>query len=259
MDDATLSRLDAALAGPRPIDLGRTRVDATLRCAVLAPHPDDFDAIGIVMRRLHTAGHEIHVAVLTSGWTGVDTGWNGAETPAIKTALRIEEQRRSCGFFGLPPERLRFLELREDEQAHQLDDAPNHAAVKGYLADLRPHAVFLPHGNDSNIAHQRTYAMMRSAVALAKLDVRAFLNRDAKTLGMRGDAYVSFDADEARWKAELLRFHASQQARNLRARQRGFDDRVLDLNATAARELSLDAPYAEVFQLQAFHRGELLE
>jgi len=75
------------------------------------------------------------------------------------------------------------------------------------------------------------------------------LNQDAKTLQMRVDLFLEFGEDDAHWKAELLRRHRSQQARNLRTRGAGFDARVLEVNRRAAAELGTPLPYAEAFEL----------
>jgi hypothetical protein len=58
------------------------------------------------------------------------------------------------------------------------------------------------------------------------------------------------DFDAAGWKARLLRFHQSQQQRNLNTRNKGFDDRILGVNSQAAKELGIPAPCAEAFELQ---------
>jgi len=76
------------------------------------------------------------------------------------------------------------------------------------------------------------------------------LNRDAKTHALRTDLYFPFGANEAEWKAELLRFHDSQQQRNINQRGQGFDQRVLALNQQIAEELALEAPYAESFEAE---------
>jgi hypothetical protein len=69
---------------------------------------------------------------------------------------------------------------------------------------------------------------------------------------MRPDLYAYFGEEEAAWKAQLLRFHRSQQERNLKTRGQGFDQRVLDVNRRAAADAGGLMPYAEVFELQAF-------
>src|SRR5690606_5023961 len=94
----------------------------------------------------------------------------------------------------------------------------------------RPDLVFMPHGNDSNVTHQRTYALFRAVVLAEQWSAWAFLNKDAKTVTMRTDIYMPFDDEAAAWKAELLRLHGSQHQRNLNTRGKGFDERVLGLN-----------------------------
>jgi LmbE family N-acetylglucosaminyl deacetylase len=237
--------LDAllAVAGPRSLrDLAWPR---PLEVLVLAPHPDDFDAIGLTLRHLHGQGHRLQVAVLTGGASGVEDGFEGANGGAAKRALRETEQRASCRFFGLPEGHLHFLRLWEGA-----DDAGDAARLRAWLGGRPADLLFLPHGNDSNATHRRTYEAVCAAAADLELQAWAFLNRDAKTLGMRADLCFAFGTEEAAWKGELLRHHRSQQERNLRTRGAGFDARVLEVNREAARELGLPQPYAEVFELK---------
>ena len=41
------------------------------RVLVLAPHPDDFDAIGVTLQYLHKQGNPIYLAVLSGSASGV--------------------------------------------------------------------------------------------------------------------------------------------------------------------------------------------
>lgn len=235
--------LDALLApGDRPRSLCDIVFPRALRVSVLAPHPDDFDAIGLALRHLHLQGHAIELAVLTTGAGGVDDGFEGAEDAGAKAALREREQRESCAFFGLAPQRLQFLRLWNDGCE---DIAPLRQWMAAHPADL----LFLPHGNDSNRTHRRTYESVRAVAAEQGVQAWACLNRDAKTLDMRVDLFLAFGEEDAAWKAQLLRCHRSQQSRNLRTRGQGFDERVLGVNRQAARELGTPLPYAEAFEL----------
>ena len=241
--------LDALLQpGSAPRSLRALAFPARLRILVLAPHPDDFDAIGLALRHLHRQDHEIHLAVLTSGASGVDDGFAGAAGAEAKALLREEEQRASCAFFGLPPQRLQFLRLWDDEAGAPADQA----RLQAWLAQRPADLLFLPHGNDSNRTHRRTFEAVAAAVAALGWTAWALLNQDAKTLQMRVDLFLDFDEDDARWKRELLRCHRSQQARNLRTRGSGFDDRVLAVNRQAAGSLGTPLPYAEAFELVRF-------
>jgi LmbE family N-acetylglucosaminyl deacetylase len=240
-------------AGERPLNLLQWPLPAhRLTLAVLAPHPDDFDAIAATLRFFQQRGDLIHLAVLTTGASGVEDGFAGATTDEAKATLREREQRDSCSFFGLPPERLHFLRLAPDENRNPLLDDANLARVRDYLLPRQPDLVFMPHGNDSNVTHQRTYALFRTMALAEHLETCAVLNRDAKTIAMRVDAYLPFDAESAAWKAKLLRFHRSQQQRNLNTRGHGFDERVLAICRHAAQELRLHAPFAEVFELERY-------
>lgn len=212
---------------------------------VLAPHPDDFDAIGVTLRHLHAQGHLLHVAVLTTGASGVEDGFGGAFDAQAKAALREDEQRASCAFFGLPPDRLQFLRLWSG-------DADDVTLLRDWIAGRPADLLFLPHGNDSNRTHRRTFEAVRAIAQDLQLQAWALLNRDAKTQGMRTDVVHAFGEEEAQWKAQLLRLHRSQHERNLRTRGSGFDERVLAVNRDAAAELGLREPYAETFELLRF-------
>jgi hypothetical protein len=50
----------------------------------------------------------------------------------------------------------------------------------------------------------------------------------------------------------MLRFHDTQQQRNLATRGSGFDARILEANRRFARELGLEARYAEVFEVESY-------
>lgn len=218
------------------------------RATVLAPHPDDFDAIGVTLRWCRDAGMTLHLAVLTGGASGVQDGYRGARTDREKRAIREEEQRASAGFFGLPAEAVTFLRLAEGADGHLVSDTASHECVRGLLLRTRPDVVFMPHGNDSNPDHQRGHAMFTDIAASERLNVLVCLNRDPKTVAMRPDFYVGFGEPEAWWKGELLRFHQSQHQRNLDTRGYGFDERVLRVNRQIAAERGLTCSHAECFE-----------
>jgi LmbE family N-acetylglucosaminyl deacetylase len=251
LDKHFLNAVDARL----PMRLSDMALPVPLTVLVLAPHPDDFDAIGVSMRFLHQQGHSIHVAVLTTGASGVEDGWNGANDAAGKARLREAEQKKSCAFFGLPEGRLSFLHLweqPEDAASGERDDE----RLRQHILSIGPDCVFLPHGNDSNRTHRRTFDTFHSIATQENLSVLAFLNLDAKTVSMRSDVYMNFGESEAAWKAELLRLHLSQHERNLKTRGLGFDERVLRVNREAAFKGEVKKGYAEVFELNKY--GELI-
>lgn len=236
--------------GNAPLNLQSLALPSPLSLVVLAPHPDDFDAIAVTLHYFHQRGDTIHLAVLTTGASGVEDGFNGVFTTEEKAALREAEQMESCAFFGLPHDRLTFLRLPPDEKGNpRLDDA-NRACIRKYLLAHQPDLVFMPHGSDSNITHQRTYALFRAVAMADNLKLWAMLNQDAKTLAMRTDLYMPFDVDSAQWKADMLRLHRSQHQRNVNTRGQGFDERVLAVNRQTG--LKLGTEYAEVFELERF-------
>jgi LmbE family N-acetylglucosaminyl deacetylase len=227
-------------------------IPGSLRLLVMAPHPDDFDAIGVTLRFLVENGNPLHVAVIRTS-SGVDDDYLPELTQEDKEDLRVREQQNSAHFFGLPEHRLSFLSLTKGDQDQLLENAENFQKLLEVVEDKLPDVIFLPHGNDSNNGHRVTCALVRQVVARCGRPVALFLNRDAKTISMRNDLYMPFGQEMALWKAELLRFHDTQQQRNLVSRGHGFDERVLGLNARIARELKLDALYAEAFELEFYN------
>jgi LmbE family N-acetylglucosaminyl deacetylase len=240
-----------------PIPLQAFTFSRTLSLLVLAPHPDDFDAIGATMRYFWENGNPLHVAVATSGASGVEDRFCSPPTVEAKAELREKEQRASCRFFGLPEAHLAFLHLEEDEAGHPLQCEANVERVRRHVLSKRPALVFLPHGHDTNPGHQRIYEMFRPVAREADYPLVAFLNRDPKTIRMRCDVYHGFGEKAAGWKGELLRFHQSQHQRNLNQRRYGFDERILRMNQQDAEACSVGAPYAEIFELEFYGAGGL--
>jgi LmbE family N-acetylglucosaminyl deacetylase len=199
----------------------------------------------------------LYVAVATAGASGVEDAFCSPPTVKAKTALREEEQRASCRFFGLLEGNPAFLRLEEDEAGHPVENDANTDRVRRHLLNLRPALVFLPHGHDTNAGHRRIYAMFRRAAREAGRPLVAFLNRDPKTVQMRCDVYTPFGEGMAAWKGELLRFHRSQHQRNLNRRGRGFDERILGMDRQSAGVCAADAPYAEAFELELFGASNL--
>lgn len=233
-----------------PVNLSELNIPSSLRIALLAPHPDDFDAIGVTMRALHENGNTISLAVLTTGVSGVEDVYAEIIGNTDKAAIREEEQKESIQFFGLSPEQITFLRLENDETKHMAVTENNFVRIKEFWDKHTPDIVFLPHGNDTNTDHQRTYAMFKKILETETKSVMAFLNKDPKTIGIRNDVVTTFGEAEAAWKGELLRFHKSQHERNLRTRNHGFDERILNVNRKDAEELGLQNKYVEIFELE---------
>ena len=247
-----IDALNAVRIANRPAPIDSIGFSPSLRLLVLAPHPDDFDAIAITLRYLQARGNEIHLAVLSGGSKGVQDSYAKPPTWEQKARLREKEQLGSCNFFGLSPARLRFLRLPEAEDGELAQDTANEVRVRKQLIETAPDVLFLPYGDDNNTGHRRTYDMARAAARCLGRPLLALYNKDAKTLSFRTDLYLGFDETQADWKGTLLRFHDTQQARNIEIRGHGFDDRILSFNRKLARQLGLEAPYAEAFQVELF-------
>ena len=218
----------------RPSVLGVDHGPWELVChwLVLAPHPDDFDVVAVTLRHFARSGADITLDVLSGGASGVEdafaAGWEA------KTAARETEQRESCARFGLLPGNPGFHRLSEDPDGHMEDGLENQARVHALLDARSPDGVILPHGNDSNADHRRTYRWFRRWWDSRPHPPLALLVRDPKNLGMRVDLITPYDAEDAIWKADLLRCHRSQHQRNLRTRGIGFDQRIIDPDREAA-------------------------
>jgi LmbE family N-acetylglucosaminyl deacetylase len=235
--------------GTGPCDLTTLALPDGLRLLVTAPHPDDFDAIGVTLRHLARRGHAITLAVMRTG-SGVEPCYRPGLSLEQLADLREQEQRNSLRFFGLPEASATFLRLSNDSDDQPRDTPANFAALHALAAAAQPDIIFLPHGNDTNQGHRAVYALARRIAERLPQRPSLLLNRDPKTIALRVDLYLPFGEAEAGWKGELLRFHDSQQQRNLHARGAGFDARILDDNRKAARELGIGAPYAETFEVE---------
>ena len=234
----------------RPLFLRSVQFPKDLVLLVLAPHPDDFDEIGVTLRYFQDNGNPIYVDVLSSSAGGVEDSFCTPPTLEQKARVREKEQRDSCRFFGLPESHLIFLRLPEDAEGHIVENQEAVERVRQRLVSKKPDLVFLPHGNDSNLGHQRAYSMFRKAASEFPRPITSLLAKDPKTISMRNDLYTVFGPEKAEWKAELLRFHQSQHQRNLNTRGYGFDERILRVNRQNARELSKNNMFAEVFEIQ---------
>jgi len=241
---------EVILGNVRPLLLHSLSVPADLVVLVLAPHPDDFDEIGITLRHFRDNGNPIYVDVLSSGAAGVEDAFCTPPTLEQKAGIREQEQRESCRFFGLPESHLAFLRLEEDREGHIIESEKSIEEVRQRIIGKKPDLVCLPHGNDSNLAHQRTYSIFRRIASELRHPVTAFLAKDPKTIRMRNDLYTIFGPDDAEWKARLLRFHHSQHQRNLNTRGCGLDERILKVNRETARKYLKSDAYAEVFEIQ---------
>jgi len=238
------------LGASGPTTVTNLRLPPAMRIAVLAPHPDDFDAIGVTLRWFQSRGHRLDVGVLTTGASGVEDVYRGAVAADVKRDIREAEQRTSCRFFGLPDNQVTFLRLLEDDTGHLAPCPANLERLRSFFEALAPQITFLPHGNDSNPDHQRTAAFFREIARACASPVVACFNRDPKTVAMRTDLFIGFDDNDARWKGELLRCHESQHQRNLNTRGYGFDERILRVNRRIAAELGGTWPYAESFEVE---------
>ena len=244
----------------RPRSITDGCIDSSLKLLVLAPHPDDFDAIGATLKFLFSNNNPLEVAVACTG-SGVEETYRPGLTLETMAQLREHEQRKSLHFFGLPEGCLTFLRLENDHSDQLVESEQNLRILESIVSQKAPDIIFLPHGNDTNSAHRAMYDMVRQIALCAHRPIALMLIRDPKNISMRTDLYFPFGEEEAAWKGELLRFHDTQHQRNLNSRGYGFDKRILDFNQQSAKELALNQPYAEVFEIETLNtdsKGSLL-
>ena len=242
-----------------PLPIQTLTISNELPLLVLAPHPDDFDAIGVTMRFFRDNGNPLDVAIATSGSRGVEDSFCSPSTSEAKRKIREKEQRASCQFFGLPETHLAFLRLEEDKAGNLLGNEVNIDRLRQYILSKQPAMVFLPHWNDTNLTHKGVFSMFHRVALETGYPLISFLNRDPKTIKMRCDVYLGYENKKAAWKRKLLRFHLSQHQRNFNQRGYGMDERILKVDRQSAEACSLDMPYAEIFELKIFGARKLAD
>jgi len=236
----------------RPIDLAQTTLPSNLRLLVLAPHPDDFDEIAVSLKNFQSLGVEIGLLVLTGASSGVLDSFANPPTRESKQAIREREQRAALDFFGLPQKSVKFLYLPEDDHGELALTRSTQETVSTHFKSFNPDIVTLPYGHDTNSGHQRTFLLLREIGRSSDKPLLALYQKDPKTISIQLEAYMAFDESIAAWKGEMLRFHQSQQTRNLATRHHGIDERILRVNRDIAQELGIQFPYAEGFQIELF-------
>jgi len=211
----------------------------------LAPHPDDAEAIAVTLRLLATNGWQLRWAVVTSGWSGVQDDFVGPDQ-ATKAAARRKEQRAAARLFGLPANRLAFLELEETEDGALAATKANRARLFQVLGKSTPDLILLPWRLDSNATHRLVYQWFAEWADGWPRPVVALGNEDPKTQEFQPHVRVLFAEQIARWKEKLLECHQSQSARNLATRGHTFAARILAVNRTVPG--IPEGHYAERFQ-----------
>lgn len=208
-----------------------------------SPHPDDPDAVAITLRGLRDGGWTVHWGVLSYSWLGVRD--EEAVDHAEKGRLRAAEQRASAALFGLPNDRLTFLDLTAGTDGNIADTADNFARASAFLYTVAPDLVLLPYGDDTNADHRLVARWLTAWACARDRATVAFFNEDPKSLDFRPDLQVTFSEEDAAWKADLLECHRTQSLRNQATRGITFAERILAVNRQ-------DGGYAERFRVDVF-------
>ena len=218
---------------------------------VLCPHPDDFDIAGVTLRHFQQNGSEIFIAVAPTSSGILDSFYGQKPTQQEQIETRLEEQRKSIEFFGLDSANVDFFptDMDLDANGEMAYSEANKALIEKVILRTEPKALFIPHSNDPNPAHNAMYRIVVETIIEHDLKLFIYQQKDPKTQGIKVNAYFPIDEKSASWKRELLKFHQSQDHRNRETRQIGFDDRILDMNEAIAEELELDCQWAEAFEV----------
>jgi LmbE family N-acetylglucosaminyl deacetylase len=235
-----------------PVDIETLAIPDDIKVWVCAPHPDDFDAVAVTLKKFHDSGADIFLTVATGSPAGVEDSFCTPPSDENKIKVREAEQLESCRTFGLKTEQVKFLRMLEDSNGCVTSCPGNAALLEQILLQFEPDVIVLPHGNDTNSDHRVIFGFINNLLNNIKRSCLLMLNRDAKTIQMQEQVFTCFDEAEAAWKAQLLRCHKSQHQRNLNTRGYGFDERVLRLNRSIAESSGMNCPYAESFELRKF-------
>ena len=168
------------------------------RALVLAPHPDDPEAVAVTLRLLVECGWQQHWYIVTSASSGVLDSFVGNDK-STKAAAREVEQRNAAAHFGLPTENLLFLHLAEDTKGELDDTVENKHLLHEALDNYQPQLVILPIA-DTNPTHRLVAEWFMAWTNSQHRHIVAFFNEDPKTESMRIDIIVPFDEGLADWK-----------------------------------------------------------
>jgi LmbE family N-acetylglucosaminyl deacetylase len=195
----------------------------------LAPHPDDPDAVAVLLHALAAGGWNVYWSILASGWSGVEDRYAGPDSSA-KGAVRRAEESAAAACFGLPEDRLAFLDLTEGDDGNIIDNAGNLACLHAHLYAMAPAIIVHPYRDDTHPDHRLVARWTEAWARMADQPVLILGNEDPKSVDFRPDLQLVFGAETAAWKAGVLECHRSQSARNQATRGITFAERILGMN-----------------------------
>jgi len=224
-------------------------IPSGMNVLVLAPHPDDYDAIAITMKLLQQCDNRIFVRVLGTGWNRVEDEICDPATPEAKAALQRQEFHESCRRFELNEDDVAFLDMKEDSSGYIRKHPFNIELLKKAITEIKPQLIFMPHWNDTS--NDRRLAATLAWDALDELGLSTPLLHfyTPKTRTMYRHFYTVFSRSEADWKAGQLQCHRSIQQHYMAHYGIGFVDKIIQLNYDAGRDIGKDK-YAEVFEMK---------
>lgn len=166
----TSPRSIAAACYERWLRRGRAlEIDASRPAVVFAPHPDDETlGCGGTIARMRKAGVAVRIVVMTDG----SCSHRQLVPEEALARLRAREVVRACGKLGVDSRSLHLLAFPDGKLRACEDLAiPRVAQI---LDEHQPGDVFIPYRNDAQPDHIATTAIVETAIARSRHQVRVY-------------------------------------------------------------------------------------
>ncbi len=194
---------------------------------VIAPHPDDeiIGCGGTLLKNIEK-GNEVYVVFMT--YLGDSVREKEAEKVRIKAGIK----------------EIFFLKLKEPLEFN----SENLNKLKKIIREINPSIIFLPHENDGDRDHKKTYEIAREAIWMSKINSKGKLNPLGILLyevhtPMYGVNYYEDISNFINKKIDLLRIYKSQ------LNHRRYDKAVKSLNSFRGI-MGGNTNYAEAFKIK---------
>lgn len=190
---------------------------------VLAPHPDDETlGCGGLIAEACASGRELHVLVVTDG-TGSHPGSRSWPAPRLKT-LREQETIAAVQEFGLAPDHVAFLGVRDTQAPHQGDALDTAVArVAEHATRLGARTILATWQHDPHADH---VAVSRIGSAAAKATGARLLSYPVWGWTLPADHALP-DGPVRGWRLDVAR-HLSAKRRAIAAHRSQITDLIDD-------------------------------
>jgi LmbE family N-acetylglucosaminyl deacetylase len=148
----------------------QTRLLASRRTLVLAPHPDDESlGCGSLIRRLRDAGAAVRIVIATDG---AQSHQSAALSQTKLVALRHGEALDACASLGVGPDQVVFLDLPDAGLTAQA--AALRQRVLALIGEFEPEQVLYPSPIDSHPDHRALAGVVETLKAQGQLACPAY-------------------------------------------------------------------------------------